>query len=188
MVKMKKIFPYLFALFLIMLGFLIYGHWFSPNKPLAYYPPVNNHFPEKLKEIKVEDINGDTSLLKMKEAPLTVFVVTPYLPSIPVMNYYSYFSGKRNLMGESRIVFLWNLGNDEDATRAHIQKVAKDDPLGRFILTNRMLSLYQQNKDLEIATFPVIFAYNQQGELVYKGGNNPNQKSKVLAQLMSVLR
>ncbi|MFZ3579187.1 TlpA family protein disulfide reductase [Virgibacillus sp. DJP39] len=163
----KKFFPYIFPVFLIALGYLVYSHWYSPTKPLVYYPPAENRIPEHLDSLEIVNINGVKKTIHMKDAPYTLLSFVLYIPEFEDLeSNYKHLADRRESYKNVRMVFLWDI--NEDKTIDHIKKVAQNKSLDRNILTDRMKVQYQESKNLDVVTMPSFVLYDSEGNLVYE--------------------
>lgn len=161
----RKLFPYIFPIFLIALGYLVYSHWYSSTKPVAYYPPAESRIPKHLESLEMVDINGDKATIHMKDAPYTLLAFVLYVPEFEGLeSYYKYLADRREAYKNVRMTFLWDVTEDE--TIDHIKKVAQNRTLDRNILTDRVKVQYQESKNLDVVTMPSFIIYDSEGNLV----------------------
>lgn len=162
---MRRAINYMLAVLLLVLGYLVYMQWFSPSKPLLFVIPEKTTFPSNLSSMPIKSLDGKKDTLNISNHKHTIFVVeSSWNTSLAFYNTLKPFHEwltKR----DAQIVYLWN-GPKKDE-RLEIIKVVDADPYAIHVDYDQRLHAQYQQMGLQFVSFPLVFVYSQEGEVIF---------------------
>lgn len=162
---MRKAINYMLPVLLLVLGYLVYMQWFSPSKPLLFVIPEKTTFPSNLSSLPIKSLDGKKGSLDISSHSYTIFAVeSSSNVSLAFYNTLKPFHEWLTKQG-IQIAYLWSGAKNVEKT--DIVQAVDADPFATHVDFDRRLLAQYQQLGLQFVSYPLVFVYSQEGEVIY---------------------